>query len=122
MKRLVALALVLSMGACSFVSMERLPSGYRVEQTPRCSTTRVAPYADIAGGGWFWTLTALGIYTIAKKAPEERTGSNYAVVSGYATVAASFTGSYVWGRRQKARCERARAEHDGFVARGRTAP
>jgi hypothetical protein len=99
---------------CSFMSIERLPAGRSVDETPRCSKAPMAVGADAV-----WTVLGTVVLLAAGHSSvtnDERTGAQKAeamtIGSTWFVLAAT---SLRWGLRQHERCDRARSAHDEWM-------
>ncbi len=120
-RRLFTLALLAPLvTGCSFVGVERLPSGYRRDQLPTCSEGRLAVAVDAVLAG----LTGLAAAAMINGAPEE---PEPAEVRGlgitYGVLGVLLASSAGYGVHEDQRCGRARAEHRGWLDEpGRSLP
>jgi hypothetical protein len=111
----LAIAVALAVSACSFTMIERLPTGYHVEQTPRCSR----PWTPIVGDSVLFVflgavLARGNLPALAAAAPEEKP-AEYRATAILAAVVATTVVSAVWGVHERGRCERARSAHQQWL-------
>lgn len=107
-----SVAIAVALGGCSFVGVERLQSGYVVEDLPACSSTMLPVGADallalssIAG--------AILIFTDDDSPRDDRNLAYTQLGMG-----ATFLGSALYGYREANRCSRARSQHRVWLMRG----
>jgi len=123
MPRIVAALAALALSGCSLITMERLPSGYRPETTPRCGTGSGAPpVLDVLWAGMIGALYTDVALEWSEDPPVDDVERNDRIsLSGfYAAVIASFLGSSYYGLRQYRRCAGARRAHRAWLEETRT--
>jgi hypothetical protein len=104
--RLVGTALALVLGGCSLLSMERLASPYRPQETPRCQDNGAPVLLD--------ALAAFGYLVLMGSSVSSKDGTATKSVA-YGVLAAVHATSGVWGLHEDHRCTRAHHAHDAWL-------
>jgi hypothetical protein len=95
--------------------VQRLPSDYRAEETPRCSASSGPMFVDI-GAGLFMAAEAGVAHTANTEDNDSLTTGGKVMIGTIASIVVLHAVSAYYAIRQRDRCESARAMHDEVLA------